>query len=100
MPSASPPYTSTKKHSIHTMGSAPLVPTVCICRQEHLQLLSDVVAKEVNVLKFGVPPESRRGWTRTNTEISTQDLGDSWREDVQAGAKYVLQETLVKASLP
>jgi hypothetical protein len=86
---------------IHTKGSAPLVPTVRIClRQEHLQLLSDIVAKEVSVLKIDVPQESGRGWTRTDTEISTQDLGDSWREDVQAGAKFVLQETLVKASLP
>ena len=64
-----------------------------------MQILSDVVAREVDVLKIDVPQESGRGWRRTDTEISTQELGDSWREDVQAGAKYVLEETLVKAPL-
>ena len=64
-------------------------------KYEHLQLLSDVVAKEVNLLKVDVPQESGRGWRRTDTEVSTQELGDSWQEDVSRGAK--LQETLVKA---
>ena len=67
--------------------------------QEHLEILSDVVAKEVNIFKVDVQQEGR-GWRRTNTEISTDELGDSWREDVQTGAKYVLKETLIKASDP
>jgi hypothetical protein len=67
--------------------------------QDHLEILSDVVAKEINILKIDVPQEGR-GWRRTDTEISTQELGDSWCEDVQAGAKYMLQETLIKASDP
>ena len=58
------------------------------------------MAKEVNVLKIDVPQESGRGWRRTDTEVSTQELGDSWQEDVSRGARYVLQETLVKASDP
>ena len=66
-------------------------------KYDQLQILSDVVAKEVNVLKIDVPAEGR-GWKRTFSEISTQDdeLGKDWSQQISQGAKYVLQETWVK----
>ncbi len=67
-------------------------------KYDQLQVLSDVVAKEVNVLKIDVPAESGRGWKRTYSEISTQDqeLGQGWTQQISQGAKYILQETWVK----
>ena len=64
--------------------------------------MSDVVAKEVNILKVDVPRENGRGWKRTAVEINAQDkdLGDGWREGMAAGSKYVIQETWVKANDP
>ena len=65
--------------------------------------MSDVVAKEVNILKVDVPRDNGRGWKRTAVEINAQDdrdLGDGWREGMAAGSKYVIQETWVKANDP
>ena len=64
--------------------------------------MTDIVAKEVNILKVDVPRENGRGWKRTAVEISAQDrdLGDGWREGMAAGSKYVIQETWVKANDP
>ena len=64
--------------------------------------MSDVVAKEVNILKVDVPRENGKGWKRTAVEINAQDkdLGDGWREGMAAGSKYVIQETWVKANDP
>ena len=71
-------------------------------KYDQLQVLSDVVAREVNVLKIDVPAEGGRGWKRTFSEISTQDdeLGKNWNQQISQGAKYVLQETWVKANEP
>ncbi len=70
-------------------------------KYDHLEIMSNIIAKEVNILKVDVPEQQTgRGWQRTDTEISTQELGDSWREEVSAGAKYVLRETKVKANEP
>ena len=72
-------------------------------KYDHLEVMSNMIAKEVNILKVDVPEEQTgRGWRRTDTEISTQELGedDSWREQVSTGAKYVLRETKVKANEP
>ena len=62
-----------------------------------MEILRDVVAKEVNVLQVDVPREGGRGWKRTHSEISTQEerLGEDWKQDISQGAKYVLEETRV-----
>ena len=67
-----------------------------------MEILSQFVAKEVNVLKVDVPRVGGKGWKRTNSEIETQDtdLGNSWCEEVSTGAKYVLEETWVKGNDP
>ena len=45
-------------------------------KYEHLELMSNIIAKEVNVLKVDVPQvETGRGWQRTNSEVDTQELG-------------------------
>ena len=64
--------------------------------------MSDVVAKEVNILKVDVPREDGRGWKRTSVEINAgdRDLGERWRDGMAAGAKYVIEETWVKANDP
>ena len=72
-------------------------------KYEDLKIMSDVVAKEVNILKVDVPRDNGRGWKRTAVEINAQDdrgLGDGWREGMAAGSKYVIQETWVKANDP
>ena len=69
-------------------------------KYDQIEIMSNVVAKEINVFKIDVPSGS--GWKRSFSEISTQDadLGESWCQDISAGAKYVLEETWVKASDP
>ena len=54
----------------------------------------------MNVLKLDVPRAGGKGWKRSNSEIDTQDLGESWVEEVSSGAKYLLEETWVKANDP
>ena len=67
---------------------------------DQMQILSDVVAKEINCFKIDVPNKDGRGWKRTYSEISSQDLGNRWSEQVADGAKYIMQETWVKANDP
>ena len=68
---------------------------------DQMEILRDVVAQEINVLKVDVPREGGRGWKRTFSEIDTQeDLGDDWRQEISSGAKYVLEESWVKANDP
>ena len=69
---------------------------------DQMEILSQFVAKEVNVLKVNVPRAGGKGWKRTNSEIETQDtdLGNNWCEELSAGAEYVVKETWVKASGP
>ena len=54
------------------------------------------------MLKIDVPREGGHGWKRTFSEISTQEegLGDEWKQDISQGAKYVLEETRVRANDP
>ena len=56
----------------------------------------------MNILKVDLPRENGRGWKRTSVEIDAQDpaLGAGWRERAASGAKYVIQETWVKANDP
>ena len=69
---------------------------------DQMEILSQIVAKEVNVLKVDVPRVGGKGWKRTISEFGTHDtdLGDNWCEEVPKGAKYVLEETWVKANDP
>ena len=69
---------------------------------DKLEILPQFVAKEVNVLKVDVPRAGGKGWKRTNSENGTQDtdLSNNWCEEVSTGAKYVLEETWVKANGP
>ena len=68
---------------------------------DQVQIMSDVVAKEWHVLKIDAPRAEGRGWKRTYSEIDTQkDLGEDWRKDMERGARYVLQESHVKANDP
>ena len=69
-------------------------------KYDQLQVLSDVVAKEVNILKVDAP-EKGRGWKRTRSEINTAaDLPPDWSKKVADGADFVLRETWVKANDP
>ena len=71
-------------------------------KYDALQILSQFVAKEVNVLKIDVPGAGNKGWKRAQSEIDAQDpdLGDAWCEAVSSRAKYVLEETRVKFNDP
>ena len=67
-----------------------------------MQVMSQFVDKETNVLKIDTPRPDGKGWQRAHAEISTEDteLGDSWCEEVSSGANYILEETWVKANDP
>ena len=66
-----------------------------------LEIFAEMVAKEVNVLKIDVPRPEGRGWKRTFSEIDTdKDLGEDWKKEMIEGAKYVLEESHVKANDP
>ena len=71
-------------------------------KYDQMEIMSDIVAKEINVLKIDVPNPGGRGWKRTFSEISTQDqdLGENWGQQMSEGARYVLKETWVKANEP
>jgi len=67
-------------------------------KYDDLKILSDVVAKEVNVLKIDVPRgDTGRGWKRTHSEI---DLPEGEAGEMAAGARYVIEETWIKAGEP
>ena len=65
-------------------------------KYDQLQILSDVVAKEVTVLKVDAPGSEGRGWKRTHAEIGTSELPSGWRQKVADGTKYILKETWVR----
>ena len=68
---------------------------------DQLEIMADVVAKEVNVIKIDAPRAEGRGWKRTHAEIDMQkDLGEEWRQNMARGTRYVLQESHVKANDP
>ena len=69
-------------------------------RYDQLKVLSDVVAKEVNVLKVDVPGGEGRGWKRSHAEVSTDELPSRWRQKISDGAQYIIRETWVKANDP
>ena len=69
-------------------------------KYDQLEIFKDIVAKEINILKIDAPRQNSRGWKRTSSEISTQDVGEEWQEDMSRSAKYVLEESWVKANDP
>ena len=71
-------------------------------KYDQMQIMSQFVAKEVNVLKVDVPWARGKGWKRVNSEVDTQDtdLGENWCHEVSSGANHILEETWVKANDP
>ena len=49
-------------------------------KYDQMEIISGLVAKEVNVLKVDVPKSGGRGWKRANPKFGTQstDLVESW----------------------
>ena len=73
---------------------------MCYIRYDQLKVLSDVVAKEVNVLKVDVPGGEDRGWKRSRVEVTTAELPAGRRQKISDGARYIIHETWVKANDP
>ena len=69
-------------------------------KYDQLNIFKDIVAKEINILKIDAPRQNSRGWKRTYSEISTQDVAEGWQEEMSRSAKYVLEESWVKANDP
>ena len=70
-------------------------------KYDQMSVFESIVAKQHVRVDIDVPREGGRGWRRTVSSFdldSQQDLGESWRRDLQAGTAYMLQETLVKAN--
>ena len=70
-------------------------------KYDQLSVFESIVAKQHVRIEIDVPGEGGRGWRRSASSFeldSQQDLGESWRRDLQAGTAYMLQETIVKAN--
>ena len=70
-------------------------------KYDQMAVFESIVAKSHVRIEVDVPGEGGRGWRRSASSFeldSQQDLGESWRRDLQAGTAYMLQETLVKAN--
>ena len=75
------------------MGGHPL-------KYDCLTVLESIVAKQHCRVEIDVPREEGRGWRRTNSSFDTQELDDKCRDDLAVGARYLLEETWVKANDP
>ena len=63
---------------------------------------NDIAAVMVRI-EIDIPHESGRGWRKSGTFVDTQDeenLDDTWRRDLEGGARYMLEETWVKVAEP
>ena len=70
-------------------------------KYDQMSVFESIVAKQHVRIEIDVPGEGGRGWRRSASSFeldSQQDLGESWRRDLQAGTAYMLQETIVKAN--
>ena len=70
-------------------------------KYDQMSVFESIVAKSHVRIEIDVPGEGGRGWRRSASSFeldSQQDLGESWRRDLQAGTAYMLQETIVKAN--
>ncbi len=65
-----------------------------------MTVFSDVIAKQTCRIEVEIPRKSG-GWRRAGSSLDTQDfqdLDDSWRDDLSNGARYLLEESHVKAN--
>ena len=67
-------------------------------KYDSLTVMESIVAAQSCRIEVDVPGPEGRGWKRTNSDISTQDLDDSWRHDLATGARHLLEETWVPAN--
>jgi hypothetical protein len=65
-----------------------------------LTVLESIVAKQNCRLQIDVPREEGRGWRRTNSSFETQELDEQCKKALATGARYLLEETWVKANDP
>ena len=65
-----------------------------------LTVLESIVARQNCRVEIDVPHEEGRGWRRTNSSFETQDLDEQCKQDLATGARYLLEETWVKANDP
>ena len=69
-------------------------------RYNQLEVYESLVAKQFVRIEVDVPREGGRGWKRSASafELDCQkDLGDRWKQDLAAGARYMLKETWVSS---
>ena len=65
-------------------------------RYNQMEVYETFVAKQFVRIEVDVPNEEGRGWKRSASSFeldSQKDLGDKWKQDLAAGAKYMLRET-------
>ena len=97
-----PPLASNAHHvteSCHALGMQD--PDGHPMKYDQMAVFESIVAKSHVRIEVDVPGKGGRGWRRAASSFeldSQQDLGESWRRDLQAGTAYMLQETIVKAN--
>ena len=72
-------------------------------KYDQLSVYESLIGKQSVRIDIDVPGHGGRGWKRSGSsfELETQqDLDEKWKEDLSTGAKYMLQETYVKANDP
>ena len=72
-------------------------------KYDQVGVYEDVIAKQTSRIEIDVPRENGKGWRRAGATLSIQDepeLDESWRHDLSNGARYLLEETWVKANEP
>ena len=67
-------------------------------KYDALSVMESIVATQSVRLEVDEPGPGGKGWRRTNSTISTDDLGDAWRDDLANGARHLLEETWVPAN--
>ena len=67
-------------------------------KYDSLTVMESIVAAQSCRIEVDVPGPNGRGWKRTNSDISTQDLDDEWWEDLATGARHLLEDTWVPAN--
>ena len=71
-------------------------------KYDMVRVMQDVCAKQWSRLKIDVPGQRGKGWRPTNSFVDTQEdavLDESWREDMDTGCRYMLEECLSLSSL-
>ena len=68
-----------------------------------MQVLENVVATQNSRIEIDFPGPDGRAWQRSGSFVDTQEdgtLDESWREDIAAGSRHLLEETWVPANDP